>query len=196
MNRNYLSIVIVVAALLLGALLVWPQYQKISSLKTDIESKRLDLQTKTDYFNKVKQVSDELGGYSDSLAKVYSALPNDPMLSSTFNYIQTTASEAGLVLTEVKVDSIGKLVNSGKKGEKTVSSDPDLRSTTLNFTLEGSYSSLKNFLSETETSSRLIDVEDVSFTKPSKVNDPFDFNNVPCWVDSKLTSIRLYPKSA
>jgi len=53
---------------------------------------------------------------------------------------------------------------------------PRIQETVFSIEVAGSYDSLKNFLSVFEKSSRLIEVENISFSKPEKEEESFTFN--------------------
>ena len=157
MNKLIITAACLVLALVSGFFLTWPKYQALQVLQTNIEAKEAELQSKESYFSQIKEISEDLEGYAESLAKISSALPETPALPSLFNFLQITASQTGLVLEEIILGSVGQ-------GEIHVTCR-----------LAGSYPSLKSFLLALESSARLIEVESISFSSPEE-GKPFTFN--------------------
>ena len=106
MFKPYIPIAILVVALAGTALFTWPKYQELSSLNRNIEEKKLELLSNIEYFSHIRGVAEELRAYEASLSKISSALPEDPLLPATFNFLQNTASQSGLVLGEVAVGNV------------------------------------------------------------------------------------------
>ncbi len=176
MSKIYLAIAFIVAALLVGGVLAWPKYQSLSTLNEGIKAKELELQSKTDYFNHIRKVSEQLEEYQESLSKINSALPDDALLPSTFNYLQNAASQAGLILEEVAVGSAGVFDQTQASAAKPA--EGQIKTITLNLSLVGSYASLKSFISEIENSARIIEVRKIAFSSPEEdeEEDIFSFS--------------------
>lgn len=156
-NKSIIIAVCLVLALMIGLLLTWPKYQSQQILQTNVEVKTSELQSKEEYFSQVKQIAEELEKYSEPLAKISSALPETPSLPSLFNFLQTTASQTGLVLEEIILGGVSQ-------GEVRVACQ-----------VVGSYSDFKNFLLALENSARLIEVEEISFESPEEAGELFKF---------------------
>ncbi len=152
-----LTIVIIFLLILaLGVGLIWPKFQESQSLNSKIKAKRNELQALKEYHASLLQASQEIKNYEEPISKINSALPQDPSLPDLFNFIQKASSENGLVLKDL--------------GSYTTVAENNFRKTNLSFEVSGSYTSFKNFLSALEKSSRLIEVEAVSFSAPQKVS--------------------------
>lgn len=141
--------------------LIFPKYQNLNSLKKEIFEKEDELSSQEKYFETLRETSEELKKYEDSLSKVDTALPKNPSLPELLNFIQKTSSQSGLSLK-----GISPAVTSPLEGE--------IKETRINFLLVGSYSDFKNFLSILEKSARLIDIENFSFSSPKE--GQFNFN--------------------
>jgi Tfp pilus assembly protein PilO len=174
MSRIYFAIAFLAAALIVGGILAWPKYQALTNLNEGIEVKELELRSKTDYFDHIRKLSERLEEYQESIDKINSALPNDPLLPSTFNYLQNAASQAGLIMEEVAVGAAGTFGDQPQPA--TAPGKSSIKTINITVSLAGSYASLKNFLSEIENSSRIIEVKRVSFTSPEEEDEPFSFN--------------------
>jgi len=156
MNRTIIIVGGLVGALALAVFLAWPEYQKLQILNSDIENKKTELQSQETYFSQVKEISTQLQGYSDALAKISSALPKDPSLAALANFLQTNSAQTGLILKKIVLG--GTAAPSENKGFFT--------ETRLVIQVSGSYEAFRNFLSLIENSARIIEVENVSVEIP------------------------------
>lgn len=164
MPRILISGVLLLLAILVGALLLWPNYQKLNNLWLQLERKETDLRYTEEYYKELSLLSERLKEFETELLKIDSALPSQPSLPSFYNFLQKTASENGLILTAIGDFSTAPF--KGKKEVKETSVGP--------IGVAGSYSSLKNFLIALEENSRMIKVESLSFSAP-KEGEIFDF---------------------
>jgi Tfp pilus assembly protein PilO len=155
-NINYILIIIVVCfigVVIFGSNLLLPKFQELKDLNKRIEEKRNEIKYREEYFAKLTEVKNELEKYKEELSKIDSALPNDSFLPTLFSYLQKTIPQSGLVLKDL--------------GSFTVSPSekyPDIKEITLNLGVSGPYSSFKNFLSTLEKSTRMIEIESISFS--------------------------------
>jgi len=86
------------------------------------------------------------------------------VLPAFYNFIQRASSQSGLVLGAISpfsVSSSGEPLNVKEIG--------------TGFSLSGSYTAFKNFLSALERSARMIEVESISLSSPVK-GGLFNFN--------------------
>ncbi len=157
MNKLIIIAGAVVLSLVLGLTMLWPKYQKLQILWSDITINELDLQSKENYLSQIKEVSLQLKQYQEPLAKISSALPQDSSLPSLVNFFQSSAAKSGLILE--KISWIEAIAPEGKSA---------LKETQLTFQLAGSYEALKNFLSVLESSARIIEVQKVFISIPKK----------------------------
>jgi Tfp pilus assembly protein PilO len=166
MNRKIITIVAFFAVSLgLFLTLIYPKYENWQNLRLRTKEKNTEFQTKTEYFNEIKETTIILDTYPEALAKISSALPTDPALPLLTNFLQTSASATGMSLDKISIDSADQA--SGQK---------KFKETVLTLEVSGSYSAFKNFLSGLEKSSRIINVSSLSFKTPQKDKDPFVFS--------------------
>jgi Tfp pilus assembly protein PilO len=166
MSKTYLAIFLIAAVLIFGVVFMWPKYQSLNALNEGIKAKEFELESKTDYFDHVRGVSEQLEEYEESLSKINSALPDDALLPSTFNYLQSAASQSGLILEEVAVGSAG--VFGQNQATPVKNSEGQIKTVNLNLSLVGSYASLKSFVLEIENSARIIEVRRIAFSSPEE----------------------------
>ena len=157
MNKLFIIAGCLVLALVLGFTLTWPKYQSFQVLRSNVEVKKEELQSKEEYFSQIKEISGELEKYTEALAKIASALPETPDLPALFNFLQSSASQTGLILEKIRLTSLAE-------GEIRVSCE-----------LLGEYTAFKNFLLALEKSARMIEIEEITFESPEEFGEPFQF---------------------
>ena len=185
MTRLIITIVLFALTLTWGINFVWPKYQQLAILEKKNEIKKTELQRKEEYLQELKKISQELKNYQSQLAKIDSALPADPGLAALFDFLQKASSQSGLVLTNIKILASRAVTKEKEKTTQSPSKIPseireiaepeELKETELSFLVSGDYPSFKNFLSVLEKSSRLIEIENISFMFPQK-EGPWNFD--------------------
>jgi len=163
MNRLLITGISLLLTLILGLVLIYPKYQEFQLLKEKIEARKIELQTKEDYVQKLKQTSQELKQYTAELSIINSALPADASLPTLLDFLQKISSENGLILKSTKRTGISALEES------------EIKETQISLQLMGDYPSLKNFLQILEKSARLIEVNSISLLAPEEPG-PFTFD--------------------
>lgn len=161
------SIFFIVIAVLLSVFLVFffvfPVYKNFTSDMIKISERKSDLQSYDKNLEELKKTKEELDKYKEQVSKIETAIPPSVGLPEYLDLIQRTASQSGLIL-EISPASTGP----AEKGK--------LRETRTSFILKGDYSGFKGFLTALEKSARFIEVEDVSFGSPAKMEDLFSFS--------------------
>jgi Tfp pilus assembly protein PilO len=163
MNRPIIIVICIFIIIILGVLLIWPKYQILKASLVNVEKKASELKHLTDDIADLKKISEDLKGYEAELLKIESALPSDPSLPSLLGFIQTKASENGLVLKNFSSVSVSPFAK-----------DSDIKEQRLSIELSGFYPAFKNFLAVLEKSGRLIEIEQISFSSP-KEKEPIFF---------------------
>ena len=169
MSRPILTFIFFFIALGLGFGLVLPKYQSLKVIREEIKNRSIELQNKTEYFEQVKTISRQLEEFREELSKISSALPSDPSLPSLFDFLQKTASQTGLVLEEISLGGI-KTRETGKETGEVELKDAlaGTKEIYLDLKLAGTYPSFKDFLSAIEGSARIIQVQQISLSSPTK----------------------------
>lgn len=156
MQKPILYILVFSALLILDFFFVLlPQYQAFSDLRAEVKGKTEELRNKEEYFSQLESISEELKKYASELAKIESALPLTPNIPNTLNFIGRRAQQSGLVLQRSDIGKIQRLQE-----------ESPIIKTVLTMSFSGSYPAFRNFLSKVQQSSRLIEVEEISFTSP------------------------------
>ena len=104
--------------------------------------------------------------YQEQLDKIDSAIPSELSESAILNFLQEKSFEAGLTVNKVSISA------------PSVSKDKTSAIKKISFSLElaGPYLSFKKFLADIYQSSRIIDVDLISFAAPSPKTNLFTFS--------------------
>lgn len=162
MNRTTTIVICLLLSLALGFFLVWPKAQEFRHKKVDALKKESEFRNLKESLSEIRLLSQGLEEYSNELSKIETALPLRLSLPSLINELQKTASEHGLILKSYSLGSFPK-------------EESGIKEFSLSLGLSGSYSAFKDFLFVLERSSRLIELENVSFSSPEQ-GKPSDFN--------------------
>ena len=164
MNKLLIIAICLVASLVVGTFVIWPNYKSLVSAQEQARYVQADLENRKAYYQEIAKISEEFNKYPDEISKINSALPSEVAMPTVFDFFQKRASEAGVILSQESIGSIA-----AKKD------DPSIKQYDFSLGLAGSYENFKNFLSILEKSARIIEVENISFSSPAK-NDPYSFN--------------------
>lgn len=159
MTQKPLTIIILISALLLLGIFFfwWPRYQDFGDKLGELRGKREELRTKEEYFSQLQKISDTLQEYSSEISKVEAALPLTPRVPDFLNFVERQAAQSGLILQSTNVAK-AQLLQQGSNIFKIP----------VGVSLAGPYPAFKNFLLALQNSSRLAEVEQVSFFTPQQ----------------------------
>jgi Tfp pilus assembly protein PilO len=143
----FYSISFIIISVLLFLVFISPKQTSLSILNSELSQKRQELETSNKYFQEISQTFEKLKNYQQELSKIDSALPEDPSLSTIFDFLQKSSSQSGLFL-----EGIGPI---------SVKEEGKLKKWSTTLKLKGEYSAFKNFISILEKSARLIKVEKI-----------------------------------
>ena len=164
MSRQITIAIFLLTALILGIFLVWPKYQDLQNLNSQIRQKQSELKSQGEYFLKLEEISQRLEDQKEILAKIDSALPGRPSLPALFDFLQKTSSQSGLVLKEIGF------------GSQPILGQEMIKEIQIPLVLSGSYPAFKDFLKKIEKSARILEVNSVSFSSLSAKEKLFDFS--------------------
>ncbi|MBI4138429.1 MAG: type 4a pilus biogenesis protein PilO [Candidatus Wildermuthbacteria bacterium] len=153
MNRTFFTVILLCSALGVGIFLTWPKFQEYSVVAEQSQSKRKELQSREEYFARLREVKEGLAAYADKIAKVDAAVPADSQLPALYDSLQKEASFSGLVLRGLSI--------SPQPGSEAGSAQLRLIPATMNLT--GSYGAIKQFLLNIKTASRVASIQSVAF---------------------------------
>jgi len=138
-----------------GYFLGWPKYMEFKTEKIELETKDEEIELKEKYFSRLENYSAEFLEYANELAKVDTALPTDPSMPALFNLILKITAENGLILNSI---DFGGLSSPEKKEGEGIQEIP------FSFSVSGSYSALKNFLSVIYKNARLFEIVSITLS--------------------------------
>ena len=166
MSRLIFIFLGIVAILAIGFFLIWPKYQKLESLKVDIENKELELRQTEDYFAKLERTAEDLKEYQDQLSKIDLALPDNSSFAaiSLINFIGNSSGANGLILKKLKSFSITSPKLPAQAPGAPAQPQSKIKEISVDFEVSGSYFALKNFIQTLENSAKIIEVENLSFS--------------------------------
>jgi len=166
MTKNILeSFVIIAISVAFAMILTWPKFQEFESQRSLVMGKQSDLETRNEYFKNLQQSSSELSNFGPNLAKIESALPDNPDVATLANYLEMSAMQGGLIIkaADYTADQATAAPAEGD-GQKI------LKNFHIALTLSGPYESWKNFISSVEKSSRMIEIESTQISaNPTKI---------------------------
>lgn len=176
-NKSYIIVPLLVSAAMLFFLLVWPKYQDLQILQTNVSQKETELDETKKYFEEIERIYQQLESLKQSLSVIEGALPDKYSIPSIFHYLQNKAGSNGLVLKEISLEDV------------TVSSEkPTLKEINISTALGGKYQpSFTRFLETIEKSARLFEIENITFSaplpkikespeEPQPIEESFDFH--------------------
>jgi len=159
MKSQYIFIIIfLVATAILGFFLIWPKYQELIIIQANIQETEARIESREEYLLELKRLDKRLEEYESELRIIDSALFSEPWPSHLFDYLSELAFQKGLVINQIGFD-VGSLGETKFKESET------------SFSLLGSYSGLKSFLSAIESSGKLFNVRKINFS--SVDGEPF-----------------------
>ena len=158
--RFYLIIIFFLAAGLIVFFLVWPKYQNLLTVQSEIGATKEKIQTADKRLAELKDISQRLKQYENQLKILDTALPNKFYLPQLHDFFQNLCPRYGLILEGINIS-----VSS--------SEDNKIQEIAINLNVSGSYSSIKDFLSGLENSVRFFSIEKIGISSPEKENAPF-----------------------
>jgi len=152
-NYPVIAAILFFVALVIGLAVLLPKYQDLSSTSANIKVEREKLKIEKEYYLNIASISEELKKYDAELSKIGSSLPEDSSLPSLLNFLERAVSQSGMILEGISPSS------------SSPSSDlKNVREIRVSLAVSGDYSAFKNLVSILERSSRLIEVENISFS--------------------------------
>lgn len=162
-----------------------PEVKRFNILREEIEnwnniSAELDslIQNRNVFIDTINTISRE------DLSRIDNALPEGAHSSDFLALLENLSVKHGLILRRVDLASFTQpqIFSSGTGAQPkpsgiivSVKEQSSLKEFPLHLTVSGTYDAFKTFLADLEKNTRLIDVQEVSFTAPGKTNIS-DFN--------------------
>lgn len=141
-----------------------PKYSDFKSLKKDISQKQEEINKKENELLNLQKILEELDLEKESFAKIDSALPQDFSIASLLAFFQLKSEENGLVLKSFSESGLLKT-----KGEKEQIVQNRIKEHYFDVTLVGNFTAFDNFVQSIEQSSRMIEIENISFKRSKEL---------------------------
>ncbi len=179
LNKPITTIIIVIITAMLVFLFVIPEYQQSQDLELSLAQKSAQYDSQSAYYQNIASLQNSLTQRKEALDKINSSLPDTFQLAPLTYFFQQKSKETGSTLKSVVfLDSEPQTAAT----QPATSAPKKVRSISFSIDLIGSYQSLKSFLVALEKSSRIFEVDTVSFasikdqqgTAPSQ-NQTYDF---------------------
>lgn len=154
------------ASFLVVLYVIVPNYSESSALQKQIEEKEQELREKQAYFAGLKKIAESLTEYQEFLDKIEKALPQEVSLASLLSFFQNKALASGLIMEDIspcKVSTSPSSQNPAGEGAQPAAEEEKIKETGFSLSVSGAFASFEGFLALLEKSSRLIEVESISF---------------------------------
>lgn len=150
-----------------------PSFSKTAALSGDLKKQTANLQQIKNYFVNLREIASQIEQNQEIFINIEKALPSEFSAPSLMNFFQTTAAESGLLLSNF---NYGEAVNEQESNNiQTTILGPKVKPTVFKLTMKGRLTSFLSFIKSLETSSRLLEVNSISFqtdkTETDKTNN-------------------------
>ncbi len=167
-NKPVAIIILIIITLAMVFLLAWPQYQALMDLKNRLVEKQAEYNGKSSYFKKISEVILEIESKKDSLEKIDNALPDRVSLAPIVYFLQKKGSETGLILKSIvflqAASGFQRAANTANASLGDEAGTKQIKDIAFTAELLGNYQGLKDFISSLEGSSRVFEVDTISFS--------------------------------
>jgi Tfp pilus assembly protein PilO len=161
--KKYTKFIIafVVILVIVGGYFLWlPKYQEYNANNEDLNKEGERTKKKKEYLYELEGHLNGLAEYQEKLDKINSAIPIKYSPASLYSFVQKATGENGLALLAADFSEGG--AKSDK--EESLSSGLKINQIGISISTSGEYESLKNLLSTIYRTSRLIDINSLSFS--------------------------------
>lgn len=164
-DRPIAIAIILFIILLLVFFLVLPEYNTFKALQTDLGEKRAEYNAQHEYYTEIAKTYSDLRSHDDDIKKIDDALSEDPNLGRTIYFLQEKAAGNGLVVKNLFLTRPSQAADNAEKDVKEIS---------FSLGLMGEYSALAGFINSLENSSRIFEINSISFGSESR--PPYSFS--------------------
>ncbi len=169
-NLNHLSSgviipVLIIAALVAGYFLVWPQYKKIQDSKTNLAAKQTAINERKASIDSVKDLVADLEKKRAGLSAIDEALPPAPDLPVLLANLEYLANQSGMAVENLQIQSsAGPSLSSGQ----AVIEETKTGQIGIDLSVQGRYPQLLALILNIEKNLRLLDIQGISFGQPDQ----------------------------
>ena len=149
-----ISILLIFVSLGVGFFLDWPAYQEFIELKGYVARGEVSLEEKEETLRNLEELARELDFRRGKLDKIEATFPKDAELPSLYHLIQELGSSSGVLVTSISTSSADTLLREASS-VKTIK---------ITVSFSGSYAGFKTFISQINTSARLLNLRNISIS--------------------------------
>jgi len=167
--KKYLPIILILVIIgcgVAGYFLVWPKYQEFDNLKKEFEIKDEQLKEKQNYNSELDILAESLKQHSEKIAKINTALPDQPSVAALYYFIKELDSETGLDFEDINISTLF----ASKKQTSTGRSYDDM---SFSVSMSGSYSEFKTFLKSLYLNSRIVEIQSLKFSQYPEIRNRY-----------------------
>lgn len=157
--------IVLIFCLGMALMFIKPKAEEIFQLRDNITAETERIVRLTEKENFLRSLNET--ALSDDLKILETALPSDKDVPSFMSTVNLLATEASISVTTISL-SPGKISTDTAKvnrGEKLIASDENATKLPINLTIEGSYDSVKNFITRMARAMPLQTVQSINFTR-------------------------------
>lgn len=153
--KPIITIICLVGSIALMFFGIWPEYTELRESMELADVKEADLENFREYHQTIEAMMTNLEtDYADDLQKMQDGVPDDHYVPSFFAELRRASYRTG-----VQIESIGDF------DEVEFMELPEIEAVEISFAVEGAYPNFKNFISELESSARIISVQNINMER-------------------------------
>ena len=169
-NKPIATVIILVITLIVIFLFAWPKYQEYNDLQKQFIDKQAEYNGKSVYFQKISQILSDIQVNKSSLEKINDALPDNIEFAPLVYFLQKKGSESGLLVKSVVFSQVSSSAYAQTQAALPESaSAKQVKNIPFTINVLGNYQGLKNFLYALESSSRIFEVDTISFASQGAI---------------------------
>lgn len=144
------------------AVFIVPNYHAISGIRAQEADYNTILANARTLQTERNALVEKYNAFTPSeLSSINTMLPNNPQSVNLILELNAVASQYGMVLQNVKVNN--STTTAGTTPTAGTSSNPNIGTLSIEFSMQGTYSGFTSFIKTIERSLRIIDVQKVTF---------------------------------
>jgi len=165
-DKPIIIVLTIFIILILIFFLVAPEYRNFKSLQSELGIKKAEYNAEYEYYSQIVQNYYNIQNNSEKIEKIDIALPSNPVLADIVYYVQDQASKNGLILKSIFLTKV-----------PSMSDEDSIKNVGFSLSLLGNYKSLESFLNSLEKSSRLFEMDGISFGSGSASTQSTQFQS-------------------
>lgn len=158
--RVVIPSILLIGSFAMGALVLWPNYQEFSDLRTQVQEREERLARGEAALNRLKGIQEEVEAHQKDFEKIDKAIPQETQLPAVYDAIQDLGSSSGVVVQAIEA-SVSTLASEEQR----------VAGVTLKVELLGTYEGLKNFLSNARSFARILNAQSLAIRDAAIVDD-------------------------